>query len=140
MESKVFFYFHNRYLSQGVTPRFLAWSYKMGRTTVRNIVLETCEVLWNKLSETYVSTPNEAGYSQIAEDFFQQWNMLNCLGALDGKHINIQCPPNSHTMFFNYTRKHLAWCYLLHVMPITYSQTFALEHMSARVMEVNIFI
>lgn len=76
----------------------------MGRTTVRKIVLETCEVLWNKLSGTFLSEPNGAEYSKIAEDFLKQWNMPNCLGAIDGKHINIQCPPNSHSMFFNYKK------------------------------------
>lgn len=92
------------YLSQGVSPRFLAWSYKMGRETVRKIVQETCEIIWRKLSELYVSQPNQEEYIAIANDFYNLWNMPNCIGAIDGKHINIQCPPNSHSTFFNYKK------------------------------------
>lgn len=38
----------------------------------------------------------------IIEQFESQWNFPNCLGAIDGKHVVIQCPPNSATEFFNY--------------------------------------
>lgn len=106
----------------------------MGRTIVKKIVLETCEVLWNKLSETYVSTPNEAEYSQIADEFFQQWNMPNCLGALDGKHINIQGPPNSHTMFFSYKKT------FSEVLLATCDANYIFTNVSIGAMEVNIFM
>lgn len=76
----------------------------MGKTTVRNIILETCEIIWKILSPTYVAIPNHKDFSQIAQDFNKMWNMPNCVGAIDGKHIAIQCPPNSHTNYFNYKK------------------------------------
>lgn len=38
----------------------------------------------------------------IAARFKERWNIPNTLGAIDGKDIRIQCPPNSGSVFYNY--------------------------------------
>jgi len=45
---------------------------------------------------------NESGWKNIAEDFYDKWNFPNCLGAIDRKHIVIQCPANSGSEYYNY--------------------------------------
>lgn len=96
-----------RFLSQGVSLQYLAWSFKMGKSTVRKIILETCNKLWEVLFPIYVARPNESDYVRIAADFNNLWNMPNCVGAIDGKHINIQAPPKSGSLYFNY-KKHFS--------------------------------
>ncbi|XP_017471899.1 PREDICTED: uncharacterized protein LOC108363140 [Rhagoletis zephyria] len=93
-----------QYLSQGDSFQSLAWSFQLGKETVRRIILETTEVLWSKLGNIYVSEPNEEDYKQIAQDYWELWNMPNCVGSIDGKHIAIQCPPNSGSQFFCYKK------------------------------------
>ena len=46
--------------------------------------------------------PSEVEWETIAEDFFVRWNFPNCTGAIDGKHVMIQCPVNSGSLFHNY--------------------------------------
>ncbi|XP_036322321.1 protein ALP1-like [Rhagoletis pomonella] len=90
------------YLAHGGTRQFHTLVHRMGLTTFRRITLETCEVIWNSLSELYVTTPTETEWIRIANEFKLMWNMPNCIGAIDGKHINITCPSNSGSMFYNY--------------------------------------
>jgi hypothetical protein len=84
----------------------LAWSYKMGLTTVHSIVHEVCKVIWDVLAPRYLKEPTTREWQQISQDFYKLWNFPNCIGALDGKHINIQAPANSGSLFFNYKKTH----------------------------------
>lgn len=92
----------HRYLSQGSSFQSLAWSWKVGKETVRIVVYETCDALWNTLGGLYVTEPNTTDANSIANDFYNLWNFPNCVGAIDGKHIAIQCPPETGSQFFNY--------------------------------------
>lgn len=47
-------------------------------------------------------TPTEAQFKRIADDYFTHWNYPNCVGAIDGKHVRIKCPPKSGSTHFNY--------------------------------------
>ena len=41
----------------------------------------------------------------MADEFQARWNFPNCLGALDGKHINIRPPMNTGSAFYNYKHR-----------------------------------
>ena len=53
---------------------------------------------------TYMPRPTEDDWRGIAERFFAKWNFPNCIGAIDGKHIVIQAPPGSGSLYFNYKK------------------------------------
>lgn len=55
-----------------------------------------------KLSAIYMKKPTEDRWKEIAERFNSLWNFPNCLGAIDGKHIEIESPENSGSAYFNY--------------------------------------
>ena len=50
--------------------------------------------------------PTEETWKRIATRFKDIWHFTNCIGAIDGKHINIQCPINARSTFFNYKGSH----------------------------------
>ncbi|XP_075159190.1 uncharacterized protein LOC142232326 [Haematobia irritans] len=93
------------YLAHECSLQSIAWSHKLGKTTVRNIVLETYEIIWRVLSPTYISEPTTSQFRDIANDFETMWDIPNCVGAIDGKHVAMKCPANSGSMFYNY-KKH----------------------------------
>ena len=46
--------------------------------------------------------PLEDEWKSIANEFYERWNFPNCIGAIDGKYVMIQCPFNSGSLFYNY--------------------------------------
>ncbi|XP_017466768.1 PREDICTED: uncharacterized protein LOC108359422 [Rhagoletis zephyria] len=90
------------FLAHGGTQHLYATAYKMGRSTVNKIILETCEALWSELGSVYLSVPKRHEWKRISHDFNTIWNFANCVGAIDGKHITLKCPSNSGSLFYNY--------------------------------------
>ena len=41
-------------------------------------------------------------WEEISQQFEERWQLPNCVGAGDGKHIRIKCPRNSYSRYFNY--------------------------------------
>lgn len=74
----------------------------MGFSTVRNIVRDVCKAIVEILGPIAMPPPTEESWRKVTEGYKNMWNFPNCLGALDGKHINIRCPINSGTDFYNY--------------------------------------
>jgi len=82
----------------------LAYSFKIGRTTVSVLVKETVIALWEELQPLHMPQPTKEIISKTADNFWKLWNFPNCAGAIDGKHIRIRCPPHSGSMFNNYKK------------------------------------
>lgn len=68
----------------------MSYSYRVGKSTVSNLVKETCKIIWNCLRQDYLKPPNREKWKKISEDFKHVWQMPNCVGAIDGKHVVIQ--------------------------------------------------
>ena len=49
-------------------------------------------------------TPDLAAWKKIALDFEYLWKFPHCLGAIDGKHVLLQAPANSGSLYFNYKK------------------------------------
>nr|CAI5865359.1 unnamed protein product [Callosobruchus analis] len=91
-----------RYLASGDSYRSLMYTFKISDSTISLIVPEVCNAL-NEVLKGYIKVPStEAEWLKIAKEFDNQWNFPHCIGALDGKHVQIQCPANSGSSFYNY--------------------------------------
>ena len=92
-----------RYLASSESQQSLSWSFRLSRTTVSKIVKETCKAVWKVLSPIYLRSPStEQEWKQISNDFEEIWNLPHCIGAIDGKHIAIECPKKTGSKYFNY--------------------------------------
>nr|XP_029717129.1 protein ANTAGONIST OF LIKE HETEROCHROMATIN PROTEIN 1-like [Aedes albopictus] len=95
-----------RHLATGSSYTTHGFSFRMGRATVAAIVRETCQVLWEVLQPIYMPPPTEQMFRTVAEGFWTRWNFPNCVGAIDGKHIRIQCPAGAGSLYYNYKQYH----------------------------------
>eukprot|EP00102_Acyrthosiphon_pisum_P023738 XP_016660948.1 PREDICTED: uncharacterized protein LOC103309795 [Acyrthosiphon pisum] len=93
-----------RFLATGDTFGTIAFSYRVGEKSVRRIVYKTCEAIWKNLSPIYMSPPNQEQWQKIEEGFRTRWNFPNCVGSIDGKHVIINKPYHSGTLYFNYKK------------------------------------
>lgn len=91
-----------RYLAVGGYFKNFHYQFRVGVSTVRDIVLETCDIIWKTLKPIYMSPPNEKKWLEISKDFEKNFNFPNCLGSIDGKHIRMQKPCGAGSEFFNY--------------------------------------
>ncbi|XP_068085542.1 putative nuclease HARBI1 [Anabrus simplex] len=90
------------YLATGNSFRCLSFQFKRGETTIGKIVDEVCSAVWTTLQPEFMPAPSKELWENISERYLELWNMPNCIGAIDGKHVRIQCPRNSGSSFYNY--------------------------------------
>lgn len=82
----------------------LEFDFHISRKTIRLIVKETCEVIWEVLQPQEMPFPNKENWLEKAKEFEKITNFPNCIGAVDGKHVRIQCPPNTGSLCFNFKK------------------------------------
>lgn len=71
----------------------------IGETTAGNMITETCTAIIEELKDYVVFPSTEQQWYDIAARFFNKTGVPNFLGAIDGKHIWVQKPPNSGSAF-----------------------------------------
>ena len=92
-----------RFLASGESQQSLFFSYRIGRSTLSGILKETCDAIYASLSKVYLRPPtNKADWLNISSCFEETWNLPHVLGAIDGKHIRVQCPKNTGSLYHNY--------------------------------------
>lgn len=90
------------HLSSGTSANILADQFNITPMTTRRIIIETCETLWDILSPRYLRLPHSVRvWEETARQYEKQWNMPNCVGALDAKFIMINCPASAGAGTYN---------------------------------------
>lgn len=79
----------------------------------------------------------ESEWRAISKDFADKWNFPHCLGAVDGKHIFIQPPAKTGSMFYNYKSRFSI--ILMAVVDAQYRFVYASAGTQGRVSDAGVF-
>ena len=91
----------SRYLATGDAITTIAYNFQTGVSSARKIILDVCTAIWDVLALIYMPVPSEDKWKSIADEVYKRWSFPNCVGAIDGKHVMIQGPFNSGSLFYN---------------------------------------
>ena len=80
----------------------LSKQFRISTTSVSRIIPECTTAIWQALKHEFMPVPTSNTWIESASQFHELWNLPNCVGAIDGKHIRLQCPANSGSCFINY--------------------------------------
>ena len=90
------------YLITGHAHVTLAASYSIRPTSIGRIIKETTGAVWDALLEKGFLQPPKSSidWENISRGFENKWNFPYRAGTLDGKHVVIQAPAKSESLFF----------------------------------------
>ncbi|KAL1476541.1 hypothetical protein MTO96_036423, partial [Rhipicephalus appendiculatus] len=83
----------------------LSRQFRLGHSTVSDIIYETCRAIYEELGGDFIRKPStKEEWKNVMDGFSQKWNFPNCIGAIDGKHVLVKKPPKSGTVYRNYKK------------------------------------
>ena len=88
-------------LATPIEYRTIAHLFGIGRSTVCDIVHETCRAIVKVLMKEYIKFPSGDDLDHVVDEFKIKWGVPQCLGAVDGCHIPICAPSEQHTDYYN---------------------------------------
>ncbi|XP_065216250.1 uncharacterized protein LOC135842631 [Planococcus citri] len=93
-----------RYLATGLSFRQLAFSFRRGKSTIAEVIYETCAVIWDVFVHEYMPVPTEEHLKQVATDYYHRWKFPHCIGSIDGRHCQIRNPKHAGSTHLNYMK------------------------------------
>ena len=84
----------------------LHFQFWIGRSTISGIIQECLEALQSILKKFLVCPSTKEEWENVANTFLERWQIPNTLGAIDGKHIEINHVRAAGSMYYNYKNTH----------------------------------
>ncbi|CAF4947203.1 unnamed protein product [Pieris macdunnoughi] len=89
-----------RFLATGDSYRSLHYLFKVSSAAISIIVQDVCNAINTVLKDQIKMPRTEAEWLNIERRFQRKYP--HCVGCIDGKHVQIQCPIDSGSEYYNY--------------------------------------
>ncbi|XP_064111469.1 uncharacterized protein LOC135218961 [Macrobrachium nipponense] len=126
-----------RFLATGQTFQELMFTTAISPQSLGGIIMETCSAICTVLKE-YIKIPKtKIEWLEVATAFERTWQFPHCIGAIDGKHVQIKKPIGSGLYYFNY--KHTFTIVLIAVVNARYEFMMVDVGANGRVSDGGVF-
>ncbi|XP_046679091.1 uncharacterized protein LOC124366548 [Homalodisca vitripennis] len=92
-----------RYLATGDSFASLMYLFKVSKPLISSMMPGVLKAIIEALQDFFKLPANEDEWKLVSHDFNEVWNYPHCIGALDGKHVQIQRPENTVAEYYNST-------------------------------------
>ena len=92
-----------RHLASGTKYHSMSYGWRVPHSTISLLIPKVCQAIIDEYKDEVMkcpTTPEE--WRAISDTFAERWNFPHTRGALDGKHVNGKCPPNSGSLYYLY--------------------------------------
>ncbi|XP_042212587.1 protein ALP1-like [Homarus americanus] len=126
-----------RFLATGQSFEALKVTTTISAQSLGSIIMETCTAITTVLKNNIKMPRTEEEWRSVAKSFQRSWNFPHCIGAIDGKHVEITKPPGSGSYYYNY--KHSFSVVLMAVVNADYEYMMVDVGTNGRVSDRSIF-
>lgn len=91
-----------RFLATGESYSSLQYQFRINKGTLSLLVPKVCKAISTVLTTYIVCPSTEDEWLEISNRFQRRWQLPNCLGAIDGKHVRILHPNGTGSDYYNY--------------------------------------
>lgn len=78
----------------------------MSKQHFGQIIDDVCDAICSVLADEFIADRSPEDWLTTANEYHHRWNLPNCLGSIDGKHVAIRRPQNGGSLFYNYKGFH----------------------------------
>ena len=87
-------------LATNIEYRTIAELFGLGRSTVCEIVIDTCDAIAGHLAPRHIYIPQNESLKEVVDGFEWRWGFPQAAGAIDGTHIPILKPHHSAADYY----------------------------------------
>lgn len=78
------------YLATGSFQHIVGLQFRISEAATHNYIYKVCDAIWDALQPVVFEQPSEQMWRSIAREFEELWQFPNCLGAIDGKLVQME--------------------------------------------------